>query len=243
VRRSKLLLLAASFVATAALVGSAAGARSPHEPTYRPVPADVKVAKSLLLRAHDLTSGFRAAPPTDEYFRCTSYDPDLSHLVTTGEGVGRAYERNTALAHLGIQTFSYVFGTTKEANSFWRWSFNDRRNGQCLSEVIKHSLEKLPSVQGQKITWTLKKPEIQRLSRAGQRAVFWSVAPVLSVGDISVVMEMSVLGFISGRSTVFAVLTSVGDSKSGTVVEKILVTLTDRLDAVTPSRAKPLSAG
>jgi hypothetical protein len=239
----KKALAAAAIVAALVMTTAATAARSPHEPTYRPVPADVKAAKSLLLRADDLAAGFRAVPVPSTAFRCTAYDPDLSNLVTTGEALGRYLERRTARGYESVATMAYVFRSTREANAYWRSGFDDKRNGLCIVEILKSSVGKATALLGQKLEWIRGTPKIERFGMRGQRAVIWSVAPILSVAGQRFSVEISVWGFISGRTAVFAVIGAGGDSFRGTLVEKILVTLTDRLQAVTPSRARPLSAG
>jgi hypothetical protein len=85
-----LLLLAVGLVAT---VPAAYAKRDPNDPKLTPVTADVRAAKTLLLRRTTLGGSFQASPsgvtPTnDNNGGCAGFDPNLRSLTETAEVYG-----------------------------------------------------------------------------------------------------------------------------------------------------------
>jgi len=137
VRRVSALLLVLA-VATAVAAGAATAGEG--DPNKRIVPADQRLARSIVLRASDLGSGWKAEPrrtSDDGDFRCSGYEPDLSDLTITGEAESRLFWRpDGLLAGSGVE----VYATAAQAATGWRRSYRPRMVLRCLSPAAEKAV-------------------------------------------------------------------------------------------------------
>ena len=112
------LAILASCVVALGICGSASAA----PPQYQPSDRDVTWARSLVLTTTDVGTPFALEPsgtsPTTGWdFSCTTFDPDESDLVLSGDGGDAAYVRMDTGAV--VLSFGGVWATATDAQSDW----------------------------------------------------------------------------------------------------------------------------
>jgi hypothetical protein len=215
----RLALFAFPVVCALVLAGSAV-ARSPHETTYRPVTADVRTAKSLLVTRADVP-GFRdSGAPDDRDATCSAYDPDLSALVTTGEAEGRYYTRTAASGALTVGSQAALFTTAAQAKAYWMRAVTNKKITPCLAELFRRGLpvgSKLTNVKTIPITAATGALEVHSWNLVGRVHVDGNVVPFV----------LEAVGLKRGRAISFLFAMSVG---------KPLVEQVERIGAVASAK-------
>jgi hypothetical protein len=198
----KLLAVLAVLLGALALVGASA-ARTPHESTYRPIPKDVETAKSLLVTLADVP-GFRdgGAPP-DTDVTCSTYDPDLSALVTTGEADGRYFTHTSAGGALMIGSQAAVFRSAAEANAYWKRGFATRKIAPCVAEAFRRGLPP-------RATLTHVRAVPVRASSGPLKVMSWNLVGRVHQDGRVVPFVLEAVGMQRGRAISFLLAMSMG---------------------------------
>jgi hypothetical protein len=198
----RLLVPAIAALCSLVVVGSA-GARDPHETTYAPVAADIRTAKGLLVTPADVPGFSDNGAPKGDDTACSSYDPDLSAIVTTGEAEGHLYSRSFASGALTVGSQAALFRTVAHANSYWRRAFTSRKITPCLAEAFRRGLPagtKLSNLRTVPIT----------SSSGALRVHSWNLVGRIHVDGTAVPFVIETVGLRRGRAISILVAMSVG---------------------------------
>jgi hypothetical protein len=147
--RTSLVLVAALLVSAPAAVGS----RDPNSPALRPVRADVRAAKTLLLRRSALGNRFRASPsgisPNNNAGSCAGFDPNLRDLTETAEVYGsRLTDRSEGLI---FSSEAEVYISPAEATKAVTLESGPGA-GRCVASVAKKAAGRGALVVKEKVT-------------------------------------------------------------------------------------------
>jgi hypothetical protein len=132
--RTSLVLAAALLVSSPVAVGS----RDPNSPVLRPVPSDVRAARTLLLSRSTLGSRFQASPsgisPNNNAGSCAGFDPKLHDLTETAEVYGsRLTDRSEGLI---FTSEAEVYVSAAEATKAVTLESSPGA-GRCVASVAK----------------------------------------------------------------------------------------------------------
>jgi hypothetical protein len=124
--------LALALLASLAVAGTAVAA-NPHDPQKRFNAADQAWARRASIRAADLPGGgWNATKANSESSTCTSFNPDESSLVETGENKSADYTRGGGF----VASASSVYRTTADAQASWNLEVRPAMLA-CLDEGFK----------------------------------------------------------------------------------------------------------
>jgi hypothetical protein len=144
VSRRTISALAIALAATLALAAVAPAARGPKDPTYQPNARDLAIARSLLLVRAVVPARFtiESSKPSDDDFTCSTYDPDLSRLVSTADVEGRDFSHTARTGVYFVSSTAMLFRTSEEAATYWRRAVVHRKVGPCLVESFRDAFGK-----------------------------------------------------------------------------------------------------
>lgn len=198
----RIVVIVLSTVLALAVAGSAL-ARTPHDTTYKPVGRDVRTAKGLLVKRADVPGFADAGAPDDRDATCSTYDPDLSGLVTTGEADGRYYSRTSASGALTVGSQAALFRSAAHAGSYWKRAVTSKKITPCLSEVFRRGLP-----PGAKLS-NVRTVPVAAASGA-LRVHSWNLVGRVHVDGNVVPFVLEAVGLKRGRAISFVFAMSVG---------------------------------
>ncbi len=186
-----------AFVVAIALIGAAAavGAEDPRKEQERLTPADMALAKSMLLRRGDLGTGWkrgRVTPDDDESFSCPGFNPDFSAFTITGKGEAIFDHASGA----SVATFSEVYESKRQA-------IGDFRTGakpafaRCLRKLLEEEAKKSSDKQ---TTLRVASARMVAAPRLGERSVAYRVVLNVSARGQVVPIYLDLLAFQKARS-------------------------------------------
>ena len=197
VRRNPARVLALLVGLLAVAAAPAAASRDPRSPRLRPVPADVRIAKGLILLKADLPRGFHTfssgASPNNNVGSCSrKTDPDLSALTETAEVYGAGLRHG----YTGVEYVpsAYVFVSAAQASQAQRLYTSPMVEG-CAVTTAKERLKGLQAkLLGQTLRLVSREPSGGVVVR-GRQAIL-----SLRVGTVKFQAEASLIFLRRGRA-------------------------------------------
>lgn len=146
-------------VLTLSGLASVASARSPKDPVLRSRPADVSLARSLLLAKADFPPGFRDAGPDRSgsgNFDCNEVaQPDLHRLVMTADVSSHDFQRTdpvTGFTQVSTEATLFVNATEAQAGIAWLANLPRAKLSDCFAAAFRAGLPKTAKMAGFHLT-------------------------------------------------------------------------------------------
>jgi hypothetical protein len=225
-------VLAVVVVVGVSAAASAGYARSPKDPVLRRRPADVALAKTLLLAASDLPDGFRDAGADRSSssgsgsVNCKGVvEPDLHRLVMTADVSSHDFERTDAVSGFTqVSTEATLFESAADAQTGISWlvSLPKAKLDSCFSSMIRAGLPKTAKTAGFHLT-------VARRT-IGQVQIFvWELQVQFERNGSWIPIDMVIAGFHRARALEMLTVVSGGRGLDPAVMTGFSRTLTARL--------------
>ena len=224
-------VLAVVVVVGVSVAASVAYARSPKDPVLRSRPADVALAKTLLLGASDLPEGFRDAGVDRSSGSNGSVDckgvvePDLHRLVMTADVTSHDFERTDSVSGFTqVSTEATLFESAAEAQTGIAWlvSLPKAKLDSCFSSMIRAGLPKTAKTAGFHLT-------VARRTIGGVQIFVWELQVQFERNGSWTPIDMVIAGYHRARALEMLMVVSGGRGLDPTVMTAFSRTLTTRL--------------
>ncbi len=221
-------LCAVAVLAAVLVAAGSAAARDPKEPTLKPVAADVRLARTFVLRGSDMPAGFAdvgvdtSTGNVSVRTACQALLPDEHRLVMTADVTGHTFRHSAAgVGFSEVSSEAGLFRSATEARAgLDDWRRLGTRVDPCFEKAVAQGLAKdRPSVR------------VTPLSRqaAGVELYGWDVVATATVKSRAVTVEVVLVQLVHGRGAVQLTVANVGGGITAQGAAGITATLTSRL--------------
>jgi hypothetical protein len=216
-------------VALGALVvsASAAAARSPTDPTYRPRAADLRVARKLVLTRADVPRTFADGGIENSSggndFGCKS--PDLHRLVETADVDGHTFRRQGGTTGFTvIVSEASVFRSAGEAQRSFDWvnGYGSATITRCFTAAFRAGLSKDAKMAALHVT------PLHRTS-GDIELIGWEIRTKIEAYGVWLPVEMRLTGYRRGRALTVLMMTNAGPGLEAGLVGALSDAVTAKL--------------
>jgi hypothetical protein len=211
-------------------VSSTASAGSPKDPVLRSRPADVALAKTLVLARTDLPAGFRDTGPdrssSNSSFDCKGVvQPDLHRLVMTADVAGNDFERTDSVSGFTkLNTEITLFRNPVEAEASIGWIVNLPRAKveACLASVFRAALPKTAKTRELHTT-------VDHRTIGDLHLEMWELQWQLQQAGRWVPVDVLIAAFRRGRALEMLLALNAGSGLDSALVTDLSRTISSRL--------------
>ena len=225
-------IVALTAVLAVALAGATgAGARSPKDPTLRTKPADVRLARTLLVTRADLPAGIAFVDKgidksSNADFQCKGVqEPDLHRLVETAEIDGHTFEAKSAAGFTQVQSSASIFRSAREAAvavGALR-SLSSAAAKRCFAAAIRKGLP-----GGTSISQFRFKP--LRRTVGGLKLLVWEISLQVQAGGRALPMDLVMAFYERGRAVPMLMLMNAGTGVDPTLARSLSAGMVAKLE-------------
>jgi hypothetical protein len=210
---------------------AAASVRSPKDPTLRARPADVALAKQLLIRLSDLPAGFTdkgldRSGDSNSNFSCPGVtQPDLHRLILTADVNSHQFQRESATTGFSqISSEASLFRSASDAYASVEWIVRlpTSTMQRCLAAVARAGL---PNSARPAIHVTTARRRIGDL-----RIFTWEIRAVVRNGAVRLPIDVTLGGYLRGRAAIMLTITTAGPPPDLTLIRSLAQTTASRLE-------------
>jgi hypothetical protein len=195
------IAIAVTTIACVAGMAAAAYARSPKDPVLHARPADVALAKGLLLGEPDLPAGFRDAGPdrsgSGGAVDCKGVaQPDLHRLVMTADVTSHVFQRVdgvTGFAQVTTEAALFVSAAQAAKSLAWIVTQPKAKLNACFLAAIRSGVPKTAKTAGFRLT-------ILHRTITGVHVDVWEVRVQLKRGSVWIPFDVVIADYRRGRA-------------------------------------------